>query len=95
MWAYFYNCDLYAAFLLNYGTIFTASTPKWITKWEGEGAKVEKYPEMVPSKLKDDITNQFFKNYISSCLGVLEAAFEVLHSLPSASNNSRKSSGRT
>ena len=55
-----------------------------MSRWEEEGLKVGKYPEMIPSKLKEDITNQFFGNYISSCLTVLEAAFEVTSSISSA-----------
>lgn len=33
LFAYFYNSDIYAAFLKNFGSIFTVSSPKWVSKW--------------------------------------------------------------
>jgi hypothetical protein len=33
LFAYFYNCDIYSAFLVSFGTIFTQATPKWVQKW--------------------------------------------------------------
>lgn len=33
LFAYFYNCDAYSAFLVNFSTIFTQATPKWVQLW--------------------------------------------------------------
>jgi hypothetical protein len=32
---------------------------------------------MIPQKVKEEITNNFFANYVISCLAVLDAAFAV------------------
>lgn len=37
LFAYFYNCDSYGAFLINFGSIFTQATPKWMAHWKEEG----------------------------------------------------------
>jgi hypothetical protein len=71
LYAYYYNCDSYSAFLLNFSTIFTHVTPKWLLAWREQGKPLAKYPDMIPAKIKEDITNIFFSNYISSCVGVL------------------------
>lgn len=34
LFAYFYNCDSYASFLVNFGSIFTQTTAKWVLKWQ-------------------------------------------------------------
>lgn len=77
LFAYYYNCDIYVAFLKYFGTIFTVSTPRWMQKWAQEGKEVPQYPLMIPAKTREDFTNIFFTNYIASCNTVLEAAFEV------------------
>lgn len=87
LFAYFYNCDIYSAFLVSFGTIFTQATPKWVLKWRELEKEVVKYPDMIPAKIKDDITNVFFCNYISSCMTVLEAAFGVDIFTPRKSKN--------
>jgi hypothetical protein len=46
---------------------------------------------MIPTKIKDDITNVFFCNYISSCMTVLEAAFSVDIFTPRKSKNYKES----
>lgn len=33
LFAYFYNCDTYSSFLVQFGTIFTTAKPKWMGKW--------------------------------------------------------------
>ena len=33
LFAYYYNCDMYASFLINYGPIFTLEVSKWIREW--------------------------------------------------------------
>jgi hypothetical protein len=48
-------------------------------RWKREGKEFPKYPEMIPAKVKDEVTNNFFANYVFSCLAVLEAAFAVPH----------------
>lgn len=77
LFAYFYNCDSYASFLIHFGSIFTQAIPKWMLRWKREGKDFPKYPEMIPAKVKDEVTNNFFSNYVVSCLAVLEAAFAV------------------
>ncbi len=77
LFAYYYNCDTYAAFLINFGPIFTQATAKWVARWRSEGRECPKYPEMIPGKVKEEITNNFFANYVTSCLAVLESAFAV------------------
>ena len=78
LFAYFYNCDIYAAFLKAFGTIFTSTTPNWMVKLTSEGVKFPQYPLMIPAKTRDDLTKIFFTNYVNSCCGVLEVAFEVV-----------------
>ena len=71
LFAYYYNCDSYSSFLIHFGSIFTQAAPKWLIKWRTQNADIPKYPEMIPSKLKEDITNNFFTNYVGSCVVVL------------------------
>ncbi len=77
LFAYYYNCDIYAVFLKHFGTIFTSATPAWVAKWAEEGKEVPQYPLMIPVKIREDFAGIFFSNYISSCISVLESAFEV------------------
>ena len=34
LFAYYYNCDSYASFLIHFGSIFTHVTPKWVARWK-------------------------------------------------------------
>ena len=34
LFAYYYNCDIYASFLMNFGTIFTTNMPRWMNSYE-------------------------------------------------------------
>ena len=33
LFAYYYNCDSYASFLIHFGSIFTHVTPTWVLRW--------------------------------------------------------------
>jgi hypothetical protein len=90
LFAYFYNCDIYATFLSYFGTIFTTATPRWAESLP-EDKQPKRYPPMIPSKTREDFTKIFFANYITSCNAVLESSFEVSMKVPSASRNSRTS----
>lgn len=34
LFAYYYNCDSYSSFLINYAMIVTSNLPKWAVKWK-------------------------------------------------------------
>ena len=44
LFAYYYNCDSYASFIINFGAIFTSSLPRWVNKWRKEGKEIWKFP---------------------------------------------------
>ena len=62
LFIYFYSSTIFSTLLINFVQIFTRKTPKWIEKWKSEGREIFKYPETLPSKMKDELT-QFFQKY--------------------------------
>ena len=54
LFAYYYNCDIYAGFLKMFPTIFTVSVPQWIAKWtqETKEGSIPQYPLLIPAKTR-------------------------------------------
>ena len=40
LFAYFYNCDIYAVFLRQFGTVFTTARPRWMSEFVKNGGKI-------------------------------------------------------
>lgn len=54
LFAYYYNCDIYAGFLKMFGTIFTVSVPQWMSMWTQEAKEeaIPQYPLLIPAKTR-------------------------------------------
>ena len=91
LFAFFYNCDTFADFLLLFGSIITTKKPKWMLSCEQQGVQFKKYPDMLPPTIKEEITNKFFNIYVSSCQSVLDSALEVTSFLSRKFNRWNKS----